>query len=312
VRFSGPALVATAAIAGAAAPLRAEPLPIALAVSRTQEAQACPDGAELQALVERVARRPLAGAGTAGGPGIAAEVVFERTEERFRARVHLAGAKTGERELTDTGPTCAPLAQAVAITLVLLADHGPEAQVTPPPAPPVELPTPAWRAGRLSASGGVGLGLVGRASAEVSVGMSAERRSGWGFDGDAFFVVPRRTPLPPGEVRVWLLAATLELCRAAGDSRRTLVRVCAGGAAGWLAGRGFGYPASGSNGLPWYAASARVALGGPIAGRLRWVAQGDLLVPLRRQSFSVDNLGTAWESRVIGGRLGLGLELSLW
>jgi hypothetical protein len=307
--------VATATIAGAAAPLCAEPLPIALAVSRTQGAQACPDGPDLQALVERMARRPLAGAGTAGGPGIAAEVVFERTEERFRARVHLAGAKTGERELTDTGPTCAPLAQAVAITLVLLADHGPEDQVTPPPAPPVELPAPAlpeWRAGRLSASGGVGLGLVGTASADVSVGMSAERRSGWGLAGDAFFVVPRRTSLPPGEVRVWLLAAALELCRAAGDSRRTLVRVCAGGAAGWLAGRGFGYPASGSSGLPWYAASARVALGGAIAGRLRWLAQGDLLVPLRRQSFSVDNLGTAWESSVVGGRLELGLELSLW
>jgi hypothetical protein len=142
--------------------------------------------------------------------------------------------------------------------------------------------------------------------------MSAERWSGWGFLGEVFFVAPRRTALPPGEVRVWLLAAGAQLCRAVGDSRRTLLLLCAGGAAGYLAGRGFGYLAERSTGFPWFAASARAGLSGPIAGRLRWVAQAELLVPLFRQTFSVDNLGTAWESDLVGGRLHLGLEVSLW
>jgi len=33
---------------------------------------------------------------------------------------------------------------------------------------------------------------------------------------------------------------------------------------------------------------------------------------LRRQTFSVDNLGTVWESHCVGGRLDLGVEVSLW
>ena len=284
-------------------------------MSRTAAAQACPDKAELRAIVEQVARRPLPAAGIAGPPGIEAEVRFERTEDRFRATVRLAGAKSGERELTDTGPSCAPLAQAVAITLVLLADHGPEVAAAPLPSPGVEVPVSRagpWRAGRMALAGGAGLGLVGAPSPDFSVGMSAERWSGWGFAGELFFVVPQRTALPPGEVRVWLLAAAAGLCRAVGDSRRTLLLLCAGGAAGYLAGRGFGYPTSQSNGFPWFAAGARTGLGGPIAGRLRWVGQAELLVPLRHQTFSVDNLGTAWESRPVGGRLDLGVEVSLW
>ena len=308
-----PALVALAAVACAAAAARAEPLPIGLAVSRTPAAQACPDEAELRGLVEQVARRPLPTA--SGRPGIEARIEFDRADERFRARVRLGGAKTGERELTDTGPACAPLAQAVAITLVLLADHGPAAVAAPPPTPPAALPAPAssgWRGGRASLAGGAGLGLVGGASPDLSVGMSAERLSGWGLLGGLFFVAPRRSALPPGEVRVWLLAAAAELCRAVGDGRRTLLLLCAGGAAGYLAGRGFGYPTSQATGFPWFAAGARVGLSGPITGRLRWVGQAELLVPLRRQSFSVDNLGTAWASDPAGGRLDLGVEVSLW
>ena len=304
-----------AAVTRASAPAQAEPLPIELSVSRSAAAQACPDGAELRAIIEQVARGPLPVAGAAGVPGIAAEVGFDRSEERFRAMVRLAGAKTGERELTDTGPTCAPIAQAVAITLVLLADHGSEAKAVSPPTPPVETPVQrlrSWRAARASLLGGVGLGLVGASSLDASVGLSAERSSGWGLGGDLFFVAPQRTASPPGEVRVWLLAAEAQLCRAMGDSRRMLLRVCAGGAAGWLAGRGFGYPTSQSSGFPWFAASARVGLGGPIAGRLRWTGQAELLVPLRRQTFSIDNLGVAWESRPTGGRLDLGVEVSWW
>jgi hypothetical protein len=307
-----PALVAVAALAAAVGLARAEPLPIGLVVSRSATAQGCPDGTELAALVEQVARRPHL-AGGAGGAGIEAEIAFERTFDRLRATVRLGGAKTGERELTDTGPSCAPLAQAVAITLVLLADHGPEAAMptASPAAEPVPQPS-AWRAGRVSAAGGAGLGLVSTVAGTLAVGMSAERRSGWGLAGEVFLVTPRRTARAPGEVRVWELAAGAQLCRAAGDDRRTLFAVCAGGAAGYLAAQGFGYPTSRAAGFPWFAASARVALGGPIAVRLRWLAQAELLVPLRRQSFSIDGLGPAWESRPVGARLELGAEVSLW
>jgi len=308
-------LVAAAAFACAVAPARAEPLPIGLSVSLSAAARECPDRDGLGALVEQVARRPLVATATAGVPGIEAEIAFDRTAGRFSATVRLRGAKPGERELTDTGPSCAPLAQAVAITLVLLADHGPEPTALALPSPAAEVSVPpasAWRAGRMSAAGGAGLGLVSTVAGTLSVGLSAERRSGWGLAGDVFFVAPQRTALPPGEVRVWLLAAEAALCRAVGDSRRTFFALCAGGAAGYLAGQGFGYPTSGSTGFPWFAVSTRAALGGPIAGRLRWLVQAELLVPLFRQSFSIDNLGTAWESRAVGGRLELGAEVSLW
>jgi len=308
-----PVLVAAGACVGAVALARAEPLPIGLVVSRGATAQGCPDRTELAALVEQVARRPHL-AGATSSVAIEAEVGFERTSDLLRAKVRLGGAKTGERELTDTGPSCAPLAQAVAITLVLLADHGPEAPAVAAASAATEsVPPPsAWRAGRVSAVGGTGLGLVSTVAGTISVGMFAERRSDWGLAGNVFFVAPRRTSLSPGEVRVWLLAAEAHLCRAAGGDHRTSLAVCAGGAGGYLAAQGVGYPTSRATGFPWFAASARLALGGPIAGRLRWLAQAELLVPLRRQSFSIDALGTAWESRPVGGRLELGAELSLW
>jgi hypothetical protein len=253
-------------------------------------------------------------AGAASSAAIEAEIAFDRTVERLRAKVRLGGAKTGERELTDTGPSCAPLAQSVAITLVLLADHGPESPMVSAPSAAMEsVPPPsAWRAGRVSAVGGTGLGLVSTVAGTLSVGMFAERRSGWGLAGGVFFVAPRRTSFPPGEVRVWLLAAEAQLCRAAGGDHRMSLAACVGGAGGYLAAQGFGYPTSRATGFPWFAANARLALGGPIVGRLRWLAQAEVLVPLRRQTFSIDALGTAWESRPVGGRLELGAELSLW
>jgi hypothetical protein len=303
-----------AALALNAAVVHAEPLPLGLTVSRSAEAKGCPDRTELAALVDQVARRPLVTNGATGG-GVEAAVAFDRTPARLRALVRLSGAKTGERELTDTGPTCAPLAQAVAITLVLLADHGPEATAVPVSGPALEtsLPPPnGWRTGRASAAGGAGLGLVPGVAGVLAIGTAAERTSGWGLAGDAFFVTPRRAALPPGEVRVWLLAVEALLCRVAGEGRRTLLAVCAGGSAGYLAGQGFGYPTSQATGFPWFAGAARIALGGPIVGRLRWLARAELLVPVRRQSFSVDNLGTAWDSSPVAGRLELGTEVSLW
>ncbi len=160
-------LLAAGAWVGAVALARAEPLPIGLVVSRSATAQGCPDQAELVALVEQVAKRPHM-AGAPGGAAIEAEIAFERTFDLLRAKVRLRGAKTGERELTDTGPSCAPLAQAVAITLVLLADHGPEARAMSAASPATELvsPSSAWRGGRLSAA--VGGHVLDRAAAAAA------------------------------------------------------------------------------------------------------------------------------------------------
>jgi hypothetical protein len=242
-------------------------------------------------------------------------VSFDRSEGGFRALVHLAGAKPGERELTDTGPNCAPLTQAVAITLILLADRGPEAQTLPQSTSAPDLSTratPSWRAARVFLASGAGLGLVGAPSLDAAAGLSVVRSSGWGLVGALFYVVPRGTSLPPGEVRVWLVAAEAEVCRAIGDVGGTLLLVCAGGAAGWLTGRGVGYPTERAAGFPWLAGSARIGLGGALVGRVRWTLQAELLVPIRRQTFSIDNLGPAWESRPVGGRVDLGAEVSLW
>ena len=107
-------------------------------MARSPAATDCPLAGELRTAVERIVQRSIA---SSPGDRLIVDVQFLRGDSGFEAVVRLAGAKQGERRLTDTGGSCAPLEQAVAVTLALLVDLDPEPPE--PMRPPARSPASA-------------------------------------------------------------------------------------------------------------------------------------------------------------------------
>jgi hypothetical protein len=300
-----PSAVALAA-ALAAAPSLAAPLSAEVTVERAPEAADCPSAGELQAAIERIVQRPVV---AAHGERLVADVQFLRGKDGnqgFEALVRLAGAKQGERRLTDTGGSCAPLAQAVAVTLALLVDLGPE----PRPMPSVSPLDPRSR-GEIWLFGGGGLGLTAGPTA-AGGGGAAVAWARWSLRASGGAVLPREAELSPGSVRVGLARGELLLCRALASGLRARLDACAGGTIGWLSGRGQGYPVSMNAGFWWVAAEAAIRLGGVVGGRFLWGLQAGLAVPSARHTFSVENAGVAYRSSPVAGLLELQVGARLW
>ena len=74
---------------------------------RDPAATDCPSVVELQSAIEHIVQRSLVSPST---ERLMANVEFRRGDSGFSALVRLTGAKQGERLLTDTGGSCAPLA----------------------------------------------------------------------------------------------------------------------------------------------------------------------------------------------------------
>jgi hypothetical protein len=234
-----------------------------------------------------------------------ASVRFRRAEAGFEALVQLTGAKQGERALTDTGESCAPLAQAVAVTLALLVDNAPA-----PTSPPADVPSPRSQ-GAVSLGGGPALGLLPSASLamDATLHFSWPR---WSVHAGGFTLLPRDAQLGPGRVKVQLTAAHGMVCRRLGGGSSLRLDGCAAGAAGWLSGQGAGYPSSSRAGFFWSSLGAAVRLGGPIGQRWLWAVTAEGLVPLGQHRFSVGNLGVAYRSARVAGLAQLHLGFLLW
>lgn len=282
----------------AAALPAAAALPVEISVQRAPAAEECPGPAELRAAVDRIVQSPAG-----NGPAIVARVEFRRAEAGFEAQVLLEGPKPGERRLTDTGSSCAPLAQAVAVTLALLLDDAPAA--------PAASPAPLEPGGALWLSAGPGLGVSAETTLSVggAVALSWPR---WSVHAGGVYLVPRDAELAPGRVTVGLSWGELLLCRALHGGASFRLDVCADGAAGWLSGHGQGYPSSTDAGFVWLAAGAAVRLGGTLGSRWLWGAAARALLPLGRHSFSVENAGTAYRSDRVAGVVDLELGVRLW
>jgi hypothetical protein len=283
----------------------AAPVAIDVEVARTPAAADCPTPDEMHAAVEHIVGRRLDGA---TAPHLRATVEFQRDAAGFAAIVLLSGAKTGERRLTDTGSTCAPLAQAVAVTIAVLVDLGSEPAV----APPTGSPQPAaGTRGEFWLAGAGDVGLVAEATTAFGGGMAVAWER-WSLRGSGEAVVPREAHLAPGGVSVGLLRGQVLLCHDLARGRRAELGGCAGGSAGWLYGHGHGYPVSADAGFAWAAGSAALRVGGGFGGRFVWGIEAGLLAPLVRHTFSVENAGVAYRSSALAGVAQLQVGARLW
>lgn len=292
---------------GSGAPINAPPAAPFLSVTREDGAESCPDTEALTAHVNRVRGQE------AEGKSGAYRVDFTYREGVFRAAIH-SGAGTSTRVLRDHGATCAALAQATALTLALLLDADPlePPETIEPPvvaaAPPVSKPQPPSEEEpaprRLERSltfalGGGALFGVERLAAPVvlaDLGISIGRfRTSLGV----MWMPTQTLEFGPGTLHETLLSGVARTCLSAWQNDLLRVDLCSGFYAGMLEVRAEGYTRNDDVQKAWLAIPLGLGLATtptPVSVELG----GSVLIPIRRNDFSIDNLGVVYESWPVG------------
>jgi hypothetical protein len=306
-------------------------LPARLHVEKAAGAEQCPEQQQLERRVEGILQRPLSD--VVADSQLTLDVLFERTPNAFTAQVTATGPKPGSRLLRDTGPTCEALGEAVSVAIALLLDSSrpdhdppspsreslasvgepaPEAPTHPSNDVPAET-TRGFDARRWTARAAVEVGGsygLGGGGAPFGFSRLGARHGGWLLDLGAGGNVPSEQTFDTGSVRTSLVFGSLRACYLLG--RSLLVAPCAQLGLGRLHGEGDGYGQVRAASLPWTAAGIGLAAETPVAGALYLALGATLWVPTRRQTFSVENAGIAWESKPVAGALTAGLGLALF
>ena len=297
-------LVSKLAVAQVApAPALQTETPFSVQVERDEEAVSCPD---LPWFSARIASH----AGRASHAGVF-KLTLSRRAEVWSARIQRweqnSASPAAERVLQDRSAACAPLAEAAALTIAILADDfAQHAEPTPPAAPPPS-PAPAPRvnlrgdsAGAREAASKVWVGAGGGATASwisplaPALGFSLVLdRVSFRYGLRAVMTTEQKFELVPGRVviQAWLATAYSCLRLTQGSFGSGLCATVDGGmlrasAEGFEQGRpsSRGYAAAGLEAQP----SWNVSDGYRIS-----VALG-ALVPFSRESFSVIGRGVAY------------------
>jgi len=313
---------------------RVEALPVRggeLQVRRSDAAQDCPDEPALLELLAAIEESAPA----AGGSAIDVEVELDRDSAGYVARIRASGAKTGERELRDSGATCAPLAYATSVALAILFDSSPElsqlrfASTSPPAAAPDldprvarpapeqttvrPSPRPPWPTTSLAVQLGLGTGMIGYAmTGQISGSLRLRANRRWEVGAGALWLPGRELPHGSGVASVSIIAGRADVTVTVAEARSRRLGVSIGGCVGTIRGSGLGYDHDYASSALWLApalgavGSWRLASGGALS------LSSTLLVPHRRQTFRVARVpGVAFESAPAAAFLELGAELPL-
>ena len=305
----------------------AAPLTAAISVERSASASDCPDSATLTGNVERILQRSLSRSATSE-EALQVVVHFASDRDEYVAEVRSLGAKPGERRLHDRGRSCTALAEAVSVAIALLLDKElarPAAEAERPAAPgipakPIEQPsatkqvavdeTPSSLELRATFEGGFGTGLLSSSSALLSEQLGVRIRRSLLLDVGFNAALSATSNYEAGQVRTTLLFADLRACYTWGE--RFSVGPCALLGLGRLRGVGTGYATVGSDDLLWSAVGAGLVAEGPVWGRVFCGVSGSVWLPTRRSTFSVENVGTAWESSPLSLAVAARLGFRIW
>jgi hypothetical protein len=303
-----------------------------LAVARDAETADCPDEAALGLATLALGTPPATRA-----EGVNVSVVFQRDAFGYGALVTTTGSQGGVREIRKQGPTCAALAEAVAVVLAVLFDLAPPEQApvagspaplappeppqapppkaTPAPRPPPREAPPRAPARELSvgigAQGGITYGLLGAAPAFAVSGALRGGIGRWELSAGALWAPNRTVEYLGGVVHVSVLAGRLGGCAWLLPSRaRPDLALCAGVLLGRVRGLGEGFdePRPAANDL-WFAAEAGASARFPLVSKLALRLGISLVVPSRTQRFTVARADVAYRSSPAAGLLELGPEL---
>jgi hypothetical protein len=114
-----------------------------LNVSRSQEASDCPESSTLAAAVERARGQRSLTTGSDGKADLQLRVEFSRGDPGYVATVGATGIRQGIRTITDKGPSCSMLAEAVVLAVTVMLDEiTPRAATAPRTAPAARVAPP--------------------------------------------------------------------------------------------------------------------------------------------------------------------------
>jgi hypothetical protein len=289
-------------------PGRAETIP-PLVVDRGAGAERCLDAEAIGSKVEQIRGRPAVDVPTRY------RITFARTEQGFTATIRTDKALGSVRTLEHNGANCSALGHAVALTIALLLDSDvePNKKVDPPPPPP---PPPVVAAVQRSPSATspahevtVSLAAVGLAgvlrpmapalAADVGVSFAPLRLS-----AGALWVWPQTLTFGPGSVRERLLGGFARACVPAWQAGSLRLDACSGAVVGAITAEAEGYTRNERRVRTWIAVPLEAALAG-WTSPVGWEVSVAGLVPLRRPDYTIEGLGTVYESTPIGAMLSL-------
>jgi hypothetical protein len=310
-----------------------------LVVHRTDDSADCPDTHALAGLVARQMKRPALEPAVEAPPGRGLDVQIYRSQAGYTAVVQ-AGGKT--RSLSDQGPTCGGLAAALAVSIAVMLDTEPlppepeppprpePERVALPPLPPLEpppAPSPAATARAtgpepltevhrfkvmLTAGGAITDGLL-RPLAGGVTGELEFRFGRFSVAGGVLSLPGQSVDFGAGQVNLSLTAGFIRGCGTVlGDGDALRFALCLEPFGGTIRGEGQGYTPNRSSTLAWAAAGASALFQQRIWGPFAWGARAQLLIPLLKESFFVDNVGAAFTPAPVGGALDAELRVSIW
>jgi hypothetical protein len=298
-----------------------------LLVTRSPEAQDCPDGAALLARIEQLRVRPQT-------ERMGYEVTFTRQGENLAAQIRTQDG-SGVRLLRDHGETCAALAQATAVTLALLLDSDARGASRPKDATADSLPPhavdllPAARdaadvarapgeqrseaserdadRSQVSATLAIGVAALGgvvRPIAPAWIGELGVALPSAQFSAGALWVPRQALAHGPGVVRASLLGAISRACFVPEGRALLRIALCSGVHVGVLEAQAEAYTRNDGVSKLWLALPFELVLMSA-PDSIGWQLGAAALVPLLRHDFAIDGVGVAYES------LPTGLLLSL-
>jgi hypothetical protein len=308
----------TAAHAVGTAPPRAQ-----LVVTRGAGAEDCPDVTALASKVRAMTAADVASSAADMPRDTWVEVELSRVLFGYRATISARGLRHGTRTIDDVGSSCSSLADAVAITLVMLLDPevAPEPPPRPPPAPAIATAPPTNPAARRAfipgaeAAGGVSFAVLAHPAPMLELGVRAGVGARLGLVLGGGLVFPDRVDVAGGSVKLGLaygyLRGSLSLLEHAG----TLLAIVAGPTLGSLSGEGSDYDVPmPAHHLVWVAVAGGPELRAALSSWLTWSARLFMVAPLIHQGFRVDDGGKptlAFETPPLGGMLTFGAVAEL-
>ncbi len=283
--------------------------PLLFDLSRAPEAERCPDHETLSAQL----RQRLAQGGASARLPVAEKVSVDikRTRDGYLATVSALGLEGGTRSLLDPSEDCAGLAEALVLTLSMIADGQPVplAKAPPPPPPPAPQVERPWEvgAGALAATGMLGAASLGPTLdvlwhpwPHVAAGLSALWMPARSFENG------------PGTTSFTLVAGMARLCGGVLPYGGTLFpMVCAELGAGGLRGKGEGYVDARSLWVPWLAVGGSLGAGVRVHRRVSLLGRAGYLFSLRKERFTVGGLAPVYDTANPGFNLGLSVLLRI-
>lgn len=223
----------------------------------------------------------------------------------------------GTRELET--PSCAEAVAAAATIVALAIDPNAVTEAAGAPAPEPKQGPPvsngaAKQRERLepyaAAFGGISLAEVPGMSPLGGAALGLRWR-GFGAQAEGFWMA-LRTALLPGEHEkggeIGLAGGGLSLCYSPLRGNWWLTGCVAGQAGAWRA-RGVAVKEPEEQSALWLAAVGRVGVGASLGARMGLFLNGDLVIPARRPSFKLQDLGEVYRPSAAGGRVCAGVEL---